>query len=174
MVVAGLESGSQKILDGINKRITLEQAEKFVQNARGANLRVHGCFMAGNMGETLGTLDETLRFALKLPLDTAQFFPLMIYPGTEAYEWADKNNFIKANGFRDWLTSEGMHNCVLNTEALKAAELVDFCDQARRSFYLRPGYLLYKMVDVLMNPAEIGRTFKAATRLFGHLFKVHR
>ncbi len=49
------------------------------------------------------TMKETLDFAKKLKPDTAQFFPLMVYPGTEAFDWAKKarlpdNNQIMLNG----------------------------------------------------------------------------
>ena len=174
LLVAGFESGDQGVLDKINKGATLAQAEEFARNAKMAGLRVHGCFMVGNRGESHKTLSRTLDFALRLPLDTAQFFPLMVYPGTEAYRWAEKNNYIRADGFRQWLTDEGMHNCVLYTDKLSAPELVNFCDYARRRFYLRPRYLAYKMLDVLRNPGEIRRTAKAATTLIGHLFREHR
>jgi radical SAM superfamily enzyme YgiQ (UPF0313 family) len=174
LLVAGFESGDQDVLDDMNKGATLAQAEEFARNAKRAGLRVHGCFMVGNRGESHQTLRRTLDFALRLPLDTAQFFPLMVYPGTEAYRWAEKNNYIRADGFRQWLTDEGMHNCVLYTDKLSAPELVNFCDYARRRFYLRPRYLAYKMLDVLRNPGEIRRTAKAATTLIGHLFREHR
>ena len=174
LLVAGFESGDQNVLDSINKGTTLAQGEEFTRNAKRAGLRVHGCFMVGNRSETRQTLDRTLAFALSLPLDTAQFFPLMVYPGTEAYQWAEENGYIRAENFREWLTAEGMHNCVLHTEELSANELVDFCDYARRRFYLRPRYLAYKALDVLRNPQEISRTVKAGATLLTHLFKRHR
>jgi len=135
---------------------------------------VHGCFMVGNRGDTPQTLQRTLDFALDLPLDTAQFFPLMVYPGTEAYKWAEENNYILADNFRQWLTVEGMHSCVLQTESLSARELVDFCDHSRRRFYLRPSYIALKALDLLRNPGEIKRTIKAAATLLTHLFRRHR
>jgi len=174
LLVAGFESGDQSVLDSINKGTTLEQGEEFARRAKNAGLRVHGCFMVGNREETRQTLQRTLAFALRLPLDTAQFFPLMVYPGTEAYTWAEQHGYIRADNFRQWLTAEGMHNCVLNTEHLSACELVDFCDYARRQFYLRPRYLTYKVLDVLQHPGEIGRTSKAAMTLVTHLFRKHR
>lgn len=174
LLVAGFESGDQGVLDSINKGTTLAQGEEFTRNAKRAGLRVHGCFMVGNRSETRQTLDRTLAFALSLPLDTAQFFPLMVYPGTEAYQWAEENGYIRADNFRQWLTTDGMHNCVLHTDQLSATELVDFCDYARRRFYIRPRYLFYKGLDVLRNPREISRTVKAATTLLTHLFKRHR
>lgn len=173
LLVAGFESGDQTVLNNIKKGITLEQSEEFARNAGKAGLRVHGCFMMGNKGEDRQTLQRTLDFALRLPLDTAQFFPLMVYPGTEAYIWADQKNYIRATSFDQWLTPDGMHNCVLHTEKLSAGDLVDFCDYARRRFYLRPRYLAYKALDILRNPGEIGRTVKAATTLANHLFRKH-
>jgi radical SAM superfamily enzyme YgiQ (UPF0313 family) len=174
LLVAGFESGDQAVLNSINKGTTLAQGVEFTRNAKRAGLRVHGCFMVGNRSESRETLNRTLDFALRLPLDTAQFFPLMVYPGTEAYDWADQNGYIRADNFRQWLTKEGMHNCVLHTEQLSANELVDFCDYARRRFYLRPRYLVYKALDVLRNPREISRTAKAGAMLMTHLFKKHR
>ena len=171
LLVTGFESGVQLILDNIDKGATTNQAEEFCANASKAGLRVHGCFMVGNKGETRETMEQTLQFALKLKPDTAQFFPLMVYPGTRAYVWAQDNSFIRAESFRDWLNDEGMHNCVLNTDKLTAKELVDFCDEARRRFYLRPGYLFSKAVDLAKNPSEVKRTVKAGSFLVKHLFK---
>jgi anaerobic magnesium-protoporphyrin IX monomethyl ester cyclase len=171
MLVAGFESGDQQILNNINKGATIEQAEQFALNAKKADLRVHGCFMVGNKGETRETMNKTLQFALKLNPDTAQFFPLMVYPGTRAYLWAKDNSFIRAESYRDWLSKEGLHNCVLNTQSLTALELVNFCNDARQKFYLRPQYIAGKVADVIMNPSEIRRTVKAAKILFKHLIK---
>lgn len=171
LLVAGFESGDQQILNNINKGATIEQAEEFCLNARKAGLRVHGCFMVGNKGETRASIEKTLAFALKLNPDTAQFFPLMVYPGTRAYQWAQENSFIRAESYREWLTRDGLHNCVLNTDSLTAQELVSFCDEARQKFYLRPTYMARKAVDLMFNPSEIKRTLKAAKVLFKHLLK---
>lgn len=171
LLVTGFESGDQQILNNIEKGATISQAEEFCANANKAGLRVHGCFMVGNKGETRETMEKTLQFALKLKPDTAQFFPLMLYPGTRAYVWAQDNSFIRAESYRDWLDETGMHNCVLNTDTLSAKELVDFCDEARRRFYLRSDYLVSKAIDLVKNPSEIKRTVKAGSVLLKHLFK---
>ncbi len=163
LIVAGFESGNQQILDNMHKGITLEQSLKFNENARKAKLRVHGCFMVGNPGETKETMMETLEFSKRLHLDTVQYYPLMLYPGTEAYEWAKSNNFIKTTNYRDWITSEGLHNCVFSTDKLTDQELVDFCDRARKSFYLRPKYIFMKLGQCLASKEDavkITKSFK--------------
>lgn len=171
LVVVGYESGSQKVLDGMHKGITLEMSRKFNAAAKKAKMRVHGCFMVGNPGETKVTMQETLNFAKSLTMDTVQFFPLMLYPGTEAYEWAKKNNYIKANSYDEWIKPDGMHNCVLSTPEVSNQELVEFCNYARREFYLRPSYILMKAGQCLTNWGDFKRTLKAFGTFRKHLFK---
>lgn len=170
LLVAGYESGSQKILDNIHKGIRIEDILKFDRESKRAGLLVHGCFMVGLPGETSETMSETLGLARRLNCDTAQFFPLMPYPGTEAYDWAKENGYLKSENFSDWLTEDGLHNAVLATEGISAKELVDFCDYARRRFYLRPRYLFYKSLRALSDRDEFARTVRAFKVFYKHLF----
>jgi anaerobic magnesium-protoporphyrin IX monomethyl ester cyclase len=171
LIIVGYESGDQRVLDMMNKDTTLEQQLEFARAARRAGLLVHGCFMAGTPGETLESLERTLDFAIKLAPDTAQFFPLMVYPGTRAYQWAEENGYLTTSDFREWVTAEGLHNCVVSTEALTAEELVEFCDYARRRFYLRPGYIIRKAFQSVLHPSEGLRTFLSFRVFAKHLFR---
>lgn len=169
LIVTGYESGSQLILDNMHKGITLEQSRKFNAAAKKARVRVHGCFMVGNPGETKETMMETLSFAKSLTMDTVQFFPLMVYPGTEAYDWAKENEYIRAKSYRDWLQKGGEHNCVLETPELSAQEMVDFCNYARKQFYLRPKYVFMKAGQCLTNKDDLFRTAKAFGKFWKYL-----
>ncbi len=171
LVVVGFESGSQKVLDGMHKGITVEQPLKFNAAAKKARMRVHGCFMVGNPGETKETMMETLNFSKKLRLDTVQYFPLIVYPGTEAYEWAKSNNYITAKSYDEWLSPDGMHNCVLSTPEVSNQELVDFCNYARKKFYLRPKYMFMKLGECLTNKDDFVRTVKSFMTFKKYLFK---
>ena len=171
LVVVGYESGSQKVLDGMHKGITLEQSRKFNAAAKKAGMRVHGCFMVGNPGETKQTMMETLNFAKSLRMDTAQFFPLIVYPGTEAWTWAKQNDYIAAKSYDEWVTPDGMHNCVLSTPELSNQELVDFCNYARKKFYLRPKYMFMKAGECLTNKDDFVRTFKSFKTFAKYLFR---
>ena len=171
LVVVGYESGSQKVLDGMHKGITLEQSRKFNDAAKKAGMRVHGCFMVGNPGETKETMMETLNFAKSLRMDTAQFFPLIVYPGTEAWTWAKSNDYITAKSYDEWVTPDGMHNCVLSTPEVTSQELVDFCNYARKKFYLRPKYMFMKAGECLTNKDDFVRTAKSFKTFAKYLFK---
>lgn len=171
LLIVGYESGSQKILDNMHKGIRLDDMIRFNKNAKKAGLLIHGCFMIGNPGETFETLFETLRFAKRSNCDTAQFFPLILYPGTEVYDWAKENGYIKSENFSDWLTEDGLHSTVLTTETLSAKDLVDFCGYARKKFYLRPNYIFYKSLRCLRHPGELARTLRTFKTFYKHLFK---
>lgn len=171
LVCVGFESGDQAVLDAMHKRITVEQFQEFREAARRAGVLVHGCFMAGNPGETRESLDKTLKLAQDLRPDTAQFFPLMVYPGTEAYEWAAQNGYLAAGDFRDWLTPDGLHRSTVSRPDLSAEEVVAWCDHARRSFYLRPRYIAGKAWEVVAHPGEARRIFKAASVFVRYLFR---
>jgi radical SAM superfamily enzyme YgiQ (UPF0313 family) len=125
--------------------------------------------MAGLPGETQETLRDTLELAKRLAPDTVQFYPVMVYPGTEAYAWYKERGLIKTTDFSEWLTPTGLHNTVVSTEALSSEDLVKFCDDARRKFYLRLGYMIRKLVQMFTHPREVRRILKAARTFVKYL-----
>jgi len=93
----GIESGSQKILDNMNKGVTVGQARGAIELTRKAGLGVGSPFMFGYVGEDRATIAETVNFIKEMKLRTAVLFFSTPYPGTSLYEWARKNNRIKYN-----------------------------------------------------------------------------
>lgn len=171
LLCVGVESGDDSVLDSMGKSINRGRIEQFFADTKRAGILIHACFMVGNPGETRETMENTLRFARKLKPDTAQFFPIMVYPGTAIYRWVEQRGYLTADDYSDWLTDEGSHNCVVDLPDLPASELVAFCDRARREFYLSPGYLFYKLKQSLRHPSELGRTAKSARVFIKHLIK---
>jgi len=165
----GFESGEQAILDNIQKSITIEKLVDFTRDAKRAGILVHGCFMVGNRGETRETLQKTLDFAKELTPDTAQFYPIMVYPGTSDYAHFTEKGWIVSDNFRNWLTPEGLHSSVVSNPDLTYEELVEFCDRARREFYLRPSYMLAKFRQMIAYPGEAKRIIKAAFTFMRYL-----
>lgn len=170
LIIPGFESGSQKILDNIKKGIKLEQIYDYVKNAKKAGLLIHACYMVGNDGETQETMEETLQLALKLNTDTAQFFPLIPYPGTEAYDLARKNGCLTLD-YENYCNEDGTHNTVLNLPGLSADQMVEFCNYARKKYYLRFRYILHRLWVGLHNPDDLKRSLKAFGKLRKYLFK---
>ena len=81
----GVESGSQKILDTVKKKITLDKIREGVQLAKEADIKVMASFIIGLPGETRETLRESIQFAVELNT-TWGFNVLSPFPGTEVRE----------------------------------------------------------------------------------------
>jgi radical SAM superfamily enzyme YgiQ (UPF0313 family) len=162
LVTVGFESGCQNILDRIPKATQLEHYYRFAEDARRAGILIHGCIMLGNPGDSKETLAQSYAFAKKINCDSMQFYPLYVYPGTEAFAWADAHGYLKTKDFSQWVTGEGLHNCILDLPQLSSGELADLSNYYLKKYHLRPGYLAMKMWQALCQPAEGYRTFKAA------------
>lgn len=171
LLCVGFEVPNQKTLDAIHKRTTKEMQIEFMKNCRKLGLLVNGCFMIGLPNETKEDIEETIEFAKFLNPDTAQFYPLMVYPGTEAYEWVKKNGYLATEDFSKWLTPEGLHNTTVSYPWLSSKEMVNLCDRARREFYLRSSYIFRKISQIITHPEEWKRNFIAAKTLFKYLLR---
>lgn len=171
LLCVGFESPEQNVLDNVNKRTTKNLQIEFMENTRKAGLLVNGCFILGLPKDTKESIKETIEFAKKLNPDTAQFYPLMVYPGTEAYGWAKGNGFLVTEDYSKWITPEGYHTTTVSKPDLPAEELVKLCDQARREFYMRKKYVFYKLKQVIANPSELKRTMKSLKVFYKYLFK---
>ena len=66
VIIFGLESGSQYMLDRMKKGFKLETMKKVIQAALDANLIIHGNFIFGTPGENKKTINETKDFILWL------------------------------------------------------------------------------------------------------------
>lgn len=173
LIVTGFESVDQDVLNRVNKGIKMDVVEQYVKDAKVAGIKIHACFMAGNPGDNINTLNNTLSWAIKNNFDTIQFFPLQVYPGTKAYDWAIESGYIRNQDFRNWVSPSGMHSNTLNQndEGLTYKEALDFCDYARRKYYLRPRYIASKMVEGLLDPVELRKNIIGFMNLKKYLFK---
>ena len=170
LIIPGIESGNEQILRNIKKGTNLKLIREYMKNAKKAGLLVHACYMVGNEGETKESMQETLKLAMELNADTAQFYPLLPFPGTEAYIWAKKNGYISGR-YDEYVKEDGTINCVLNLPGISAEEMVDFCDKARKQYYLRPSYIAHRLWEGLKNPEDLKRSLKAFGKIKSYLLK---
>jgi radical SAM superfamily enzyme YgiQ (UPF0313 family) len=100
-VMFGIESGSQKVLDRLEKEQTLNEVETAVANAKRAGIEiVHGFFVVGSPDETVDDLRATFDFAARLPLDTFNFNRLCVYRGTALWREYVRRDLVGEE--RDW------------------------------------------------------------------------
>jgi radical SAM superfamily enzyme YgiQ (UPF0313 family) len=94
MVGYGIESGSQKILDAMNKGVTVEQAKRAVRLTQQIFGDADCSFIIGYPGETDETIRETEKFCRELDLAPEVIFFATAYPGTPLYRYARENGLI--------------------------------------------------------------------------------
>lgn len=90
----GVESGSQMILDKIEKKITPGEILESTELARKYGIKVRYYMMLGNRGETRETFAETLRFLERARPHEYVFSCLSIYPGTKDFHAAEKAGWL--------------------------------------------------------------------------------
>ncbi len=167
-LLTGFESGSQAMLQGMNKRITLEKSRRFMEYAKKCGLDVHGCFVIGLPGETEESARKTIDFALSLGLTTAQFSGAVPFPGTRFYDIVRENNWLNALDYGDWL-KEGEQTGVVAYPELSGERINYFVDSGLKRFYLRPGYILKFLFKTRSMP-DLYRKARGAGNFFSYLF----
>lgn len=123
----GYESTNQNILNNIAKGITLKQINEFTQNANKLGFEIHGDFLVGLPGESPLTIRETINWAKRAGLSSAQFSIMNLYAKTPLYEYLAKKDYLK-NG-------EPSYPGLSNEEIRKWAK------RAYREFYFSLPYI---------------------------------
>ena len=144
----GLESGSQKVLDLMQKNATVEMGRKAVEIVRKYGIQAHGSFMFGNLGETKETIEETIKFAKSLDLDNATFFITAPLPGTYLYQVAlEKGTVTKDTKWEEFAPLTNAKPILVQSN-LTEKELIYYQKRAFREFYLRPKYIIHKLKQI--------------------------
>lgn len=115
-VSVGFESGSERILEGMNKKFTLEEVRQISKMLSEYGIKRMGFLLLGSPGETRESVEESLLFADSLALDSMKVSAgLRIYPHTSLAKKAVEEGIIAphdelllprfylARGLEEWL-----------------------------------------------------------------------
>ena len=128
----GIESGSQRIQDMIQKDLDINIIYDVVEKLTQARMSVHGFFMLGFPSETRKEMKETIDFACDLGLTTANFSLVIPNPGTDL-----RQTFIESreSNFEDF--SEYTFDAAsCNASEVGGEDLVKLKREANKKFYL--------------------------------------
>lgn len=136
LISLGIESGSQRILDLMKKRIKKEQARRAIELCKKYKIKTYAFYLFGLPWETEEDVRETIRFALELDSDYAEFHLAVPFPGTELYDIVLEEGLLEGDfqGYDHSLP-------VARTFHLSREELVKWRRRAIYKFYLRPQYI---------------------------------
>ena len=147
----GFETGSQRLLDHINKSVTLEQMRETMAATRRAGISVRGFFMLGLPTESREESRETIRFARELDPLWAQFTLTTPYPGTPMFAQLCREKKIRNFDWKNYNTWSGWKdngNLPFIAEGRRVEELLALQKTALRQFYMRPRVFLRFLLSV--------------------------
>ena len=153
----GIESANQRILDMIKKELNQEIVKKVVQDVADVGIETVGFFMIGFPTETKQEIENTINFALELPLTRAIFAKVTPLPGTELFDlWEEK---YSETGKVDWKTFN-YYQFDADWADCSFEEIAKLQTRATFRFYLRPKQLL-----TMLKQLNFAQYKRAITRL---------
>lgn len=154
VLVVGYESGDSKMLENMKKGVTIPQLRQFTKDAKKAGLMIHGTFLLGLPGETLKTMRRTIKFAQDLNLDTIQATIATPLPGTEFYNFCQKNNLMASSSL---INKTGYQAPSISYPNLSAEKILKEVEKFHLKFYFRPSYILKTAKKFMTNKDEAVR-----------------
>jgi radical SAM superfamily enzyme YgiQ (UPF0313 family) len=144
LISLGIESGSDRILGLMKKRITVEKIRESVRRIRKHDIDIAGFFILGFPGEALDDIKKTIRFSLELDLIRANFFTYLPFPGTESF------NNLKREGKLDRVDPNRFYfmNAAFTPEGISKDTLKSLQRKAFLKFFLRPKILLKNIMQI--------------------------
>lgn len=138
----GIESGSQRILDHMQKSLTLGLIEEKINLINKIGLEPSGFFILGYPEETREDIEKTIQFAKKLKIKRAHFSNFLPLPGTEATRKLLNTGEISEVDPADLFYSKVPYA----PKTITKQELKKLQRKAYLSFYLRPK-VLFKLLS---------------------------
>ncbi len=146
----GVESGSQRLLDLIQKDVTLKQVKDAFRWTREAGIEIKAFFMLGLPSETKEESLKTLEFTKESNPDWIQVTITVPYPGTKLYELAKNDGTLKSFKWENYQTWAAWSDKDLvyvpagrDPEDLKALQ-----KRAMREFYFRSKFILNQIKNL--------------------------
>lgn len=121
-ITTGIESGNQKILNILHKGVKLEQYEKVYGWMNQLGMETRGSFIVGSPYETMETVNDSIRFAKKLPLYRIGVNIMTPYPGSPVYQYCKEGRGIRFAS-QNWRDFTRWGNSVVETDALSKEDL---------------------------------------------------
>ena len=160
LVSIGVESGSQKMLDNIGKKITLDDIRNTVKILKKNKIKIYNYFVIGLPWETEETVEETIKFAIELDSNFISFYTATPLPGTKYFAYAMLNKLVEGNlDFRS-----AYYEPVVRSEHLSKERIFELHKQAVKRFYLRPRFIIKTLLS-LRSFAEVKNYFIAGINL---------
>jgi radical SAM superfamily enzyme YgiQ (UPF0313 family) len=135
LLIVGFESGDPQILKNIKKGATVQRAHDFVKDCHDLGLVIHGDFILGLPGETKASIRNTIKFAKQLDCETIQVSIAHAFPGTELFDFVEKNGFVTNKKMED---GDGHQMAHIEYPGLPVEYVMEMVHRFYDEYYFRP------------------------------------
>jgi radical SAM superfamily enzyme YgiQ (UPF0313 family) len=137
----GIEAGSREIRREVSKgTFQVEDISSVIDLMRKYEINIGANYIFGFPDDNRESMQQTLDLALELNTEFANFYPCQALPGSRLYRTALENGWELPKEYAGYafLSYEAQP---LPTKFLSAAEVIDFRDQAWRTYFTYEPYL---------------------------------
>ena len=139
-IAYGFESGSERIINDIDKGYSLDQIDNVVQMTYESGIHIGANYIFGLPEDDMSTMNQTLEMMFRINAEWANIYCAMAYPGSKLYDIALQNKWPLPTTWEGY-SQYAYDTLPLPTKHLSGPEVLRFRDQAFRQYYSRPEYL---------------------------------
>ncbi|MEW6088089.1 MAG: radical SAM protein, partial [bacterium] len=143
----GVEAGSEKIRNVLNKNISDEDFRQAFKWCRKIGIETNSFFMFGHPTENVNDLKKTISFARELASTYAAFNITYILPGSPLFDYAQKEGLVSNNSWEDYMHGRTPLPVYIPS-GLSKETLENFQKKAFTQFYLYPKYIFRRIFDI--------------------------
>ncbi len=157
----GMESGSQRILDYYQKKITIPQIIEAVKKTRDAGINmVVGSFMFGAPGETWEDMLLTVKLILSLDIDVPILNIVDVLPGTGLWFEAERRGILPADAWRRTVNAAKIFPDTVPLDRIRF-----LIDKTYNLFIKRGGYIGRQLIRTFGDNWRRGLVYRNIRRL---------
>lgn len=145
LISYGIESGNQDVLDYYNKKITVSQIRKAVNLSKEMGFYVNASFILGAPIETKKHIENTIKFAKSMPLDSAHFYNFAYVIGSPLWDEAVKEGKIQPH---EHTVNAGSRE---GLGFLTEKEIIDYTMKAYKRYYFNPRLWIRELYFAFVN-----------------------
>lgn len=143
-VSVGIESGDDDILKKYSKMISVDQIKRTIELLSVYKIRILGYFIIGLPGEDRESILRTIDLAKKLDIEVASFAIATPDIGTSLRKEALEKKWVSP----EVKNFDSTDFPIIETEKLSKEEVWRLRKKAVREFYLRPSYLIKRLLKI--------------------------
>jgi radical SAM superfamily enzyme YgiQ (UPF0313 family) len=165
-IAFGIESGDQRIVDFIKKKISLDKMKKAITLTKEAGIMTKGFFIIGLPTETKESIKHTIDFIDTIPLDDISINMFTPFPGSKIYQTAKE-----FGEFEDTWEKMNLLEITFVPHGLTKKELSQYSILILKRFYLKPKTIIAYLKRIIINPQGILNILKGLIGFFKVVMK---